>query len=402
MFYFRKYLYIASVGIVILLSSLIDQYFQRMSCSNCTKSFSLFTREHGCPGCGFSVCSGCLKQTMTVKDKQQRVCNKCFSRAKNPQSQQVLDPPKALQNRMEKQPLPRILSQPKPPTSLSTEDQKIAARLRSLQEERSCSAPSSDQVRERLDKLKDLPAGSSRDNSPAVFQKPDTRTNTERTSDIFRATQAEVDLEARLPPVLTAEQDIERRLAKLRGENIESLPSRQHSNLPDPEKFLVTSEEPQPHLDLENVSVDDVNKLMQEVDKKMKLDAENAMKELEKDKTIQEQLERLRVKSNQRPGAVEADRESEESDEEPSDLLLAKILAEARLEDRLSPLPQDGGREMAGGEPEELPWCVICNEDAVVRCRDCEGDLYCGGCFAELHSDRYDRSHRTERFKSAK
>lgn len=360
-----------------------------MSCSVCTAGFSLFRREHACPGCGFSVCAGCLKNTMTVKNKQQKVCNKCFSKAKNPGGHRVVEPPEALQKRMERQPLPRIMTQPRPPAVLSQEDQKLAARLKSLQAERSSGTPSADQVRERLDKLRDLPSGSSRHNPP-VYQKPDTRSSTEKTSDLFGAVQAEVDLEARLP-VLTPDQDIERRLARLKGENAESLSSRQQPNLPDPARYLVSSEDPQ--CNLEEDSVEDVNKLIQEVGKKMKLEAENAMKDLEKDKAIQEQLARLRVK---RTEGMETD--SEESDEDISDGFLTKILAETRLEARLSPLPPD----VSGGEPEELPWCVICNDDAVLRCRDCGGDLYCGGCFSELHRDKHDRNHRTERFKSVR
>ena len=65
-----------------------------MSCSNCTKSFSLFNREHGCPACGFSVCSGCLKQSMMVKNKQQKVCNSCFKKHKNPPKEH--SPPRKL------------------------------------------------------------------------------------------------------------------------------------------------------------------------------------------------------------------------------------------------------------------------------------------------------------------
>ena len=378
-----------------------------MSCSSCTRGFSLFTREHGCPGCGFSVCSGCLKATMVVKNKEQKVCNKCFSRAKKPSQQVVVEPPEALQKRMQQQPLPRTLTQTQQPprTKLSTEDQKLAARLKSLQAERSSLTPSSDQVRERLDKLKDLPA--SHHSSRPVYEVPDQRTNTERSSDLLGAARAEVELEARTAPALSPEEDIQRRLAKLRGENTDSRPVPRHQkpSLPDPQQFLASNEDVQP--DLEKISVEDVNKLMQEVDKKMMLEAEKAMKDLEKDKAIQEQLERLKVKSKKPPappGGVEAAEVSEDSedDQDPTDRILAKILAEAKLEDRLSPLPLDESGEVGGGgEPEELPWCVICNDDAVVRCRDCGGDLYCGGCFTELHSDKYDRKHRTERFRAS-
>ena len=349
---------------------------------------------------------------MIVKNKEQKVCNKCFSRAKKLSQQVVVEPPEALQKRMQQQPLPRTLTQPQQPprTKLSTEDQKLAARLKSLQAERSSSTTSSDQVRERLDKLKDVaPSQQSHHSSRAVYEAPDSRTNTERSSDLLGALRAEVELEARTAPALSPEEDIQRRLARLRGENSDSrpVPSQQKPSLPDPKQFLGSSEEAQP--DLDKVSVEEVNKLMLEVDKKMMLEAEKAMKDLEKDKAIQAQLERLKVKIKKPPvppgdveGAGNVSEDSDEDDEDPTDRILAKILAEAKLEDRLSPLPlDDSGEVRAGGEPEELPWCVICNDDAVVRCRDCGGDLYCGGCYSELHTDKYDRKHRTERFKAS-
>ncbi|XP_048525782.1 abscission/NoCut checkpoint regulator isoform X1 [Dendroctonus ponderosae] len=47
----------------------------------------------------------------------------------------------------------------------------------------------------------------------------------------------------------------------------------------------------------------------------------------------------------------------------------------------------------------ELPWCVLCNNDATMKCYDCGGDLYCNSCNVEVHKKGGDLDHRVEPYK---
>jgi len=44
-------------------------------------------------------------------------------------------------------------------------------------------------------------------------------------------------------------------------------------------------------------------------------------------------------------------------------------------------------------------WCCICNEDAIIKCKDCDGDLYCQPCFNEGHSDYGMKRHKFEEYR---
>lgn len=47
----------------------------------------------------------------------------------------------------------------------------------------------------------------------------------------------------------------------------------------------------------------------------------------------------------------------------------------------------------------ELPWCVLCNNDAKYRCLDCSGDLYCSECNVEVHKNWGDTDHKVIPYK---
>ena len=45
-------------------------------------------------------------------------------------------------------------------------------------------------------------------------------------------------------------------------------------------------------------------------------------------------------------------------------------------------------------EDEEFPWCVMCNDDAVLRCVQCD-ELFCKPCYKDIHKDRDRRHHKS-------
>jgi len=346
---------------------------------------------------------------VTIQDnkgpKQQKVCSSCFTKQQNSsKSQPVQAPPEVLQKRLASQPLPPALTQAEQKTvrrgCLGPEDQKIADRLSALHKERQemANMPSEEEVRDRLDKLKGVP--SSRPTATAHYQPPDTRSSVQRSDDLMTALSAEVELEARMP-VLSPDQEIAARLAKLRGE---AAPAVSQAKTPasrqtDPTAFLQSGVGSDNISDMEKMNMDEVAKLIETVDKDVQLEARAAMSELKKDRAIQEQLERLRVKpSKSKDKDSNPDHKSESSDSDSEDRVLAQILAEVKLEDRLSPLAPEFS-SLEPPEPKELPWCVICNADAVFRCKGCDGDLYCSECFREGHRGEDLQEHSKQNFK---
>lgn len=95
--------------------------------------------------------------------------------------------------------------------------------------------------------------------------------------------------------------------------------------------------------------------------------------------------------------------DSEESEDEVSKIT-KKLSEEVALEDKAGGVSGVGNVNVDDGnddddeevkiDPDELPWCVLCNNDATYRCYDCGGDLYCSSCNVEVHKTWGDTDHK--------
>lgn len=394
-----------------------------MSCSNCKKSFSIFCKEKSCKNCELAFCSRCITRKMIIpkSGNEGNVCARCEKLIIHQQS--TRPPPDALQRRLEFLENPpasnpitvyttseksRRMSNLK--RGLSVEDQAIAERLEKLKNERKASMniPTEAEMHQRLLKLKDVSnSGEVKESIPNTLLKLDNRSDYQMTKDLVEQANAEVQLENKLPK---PEDEIQERLAKLRGQETKNRS----------EPMEIVPEDILRHdgaLKQKNntpVNMTDICKLLDEVAMDAENDANIAMVEFENDKELQEKFQNImRQKSQQ-------SKQDNKSDSEPEDEIenvVKSIMSEQKIEEKFKneeltlpdvptfiPTQHATARQIQRSledNDKELPWCTICNEDAIFRCVEgCEGDLYCSRCFRECHDEIDLKEHKKIEFKS--
>ncbi|XP_049785119.1 abscission/NoCut checkpoint regulator isoform X2 [Schistocerca cancellata] len=331
-----------------------------MSCRGCASNFGFFRKEVGCPNCGFSYCAKCLKYKVIVPKlgtSHHLVCQDCYKKLENHQhigsSEPVLPPSQAVIKSLES-----LENPAKPPIIVYVQDQRlknlkhgmtsvdreILNRLEKLREERKQQpAPNEEEIARRLATLK----GQDPDYMQAISRKqvymiPDTRTDIEKTHDLVKQFMEEDELAAKLEK---PEDEITRRLAILRG--------KQDNSQKQQEKTLEGGTDTA-------VSEDNPDALLAKLTSEMS-DAGEA-------KDLSERMKKLSVKKK-----MSIDGSSSDDEEEITEEVIKRDT--------------------------ELPWCIICNEDATKRCHGCNGDLYCDRCYAEGHDVWDMKEHKTSPFK---
>lgn len=203
-------------------------------------------------------------------------------------------------------------------------DSIISKRLKNLKEDGSNKLPSDLEISSRLADLKGLPQNNY-NNSDLLLSK-DHRTDKEKIDDLLKQFLDEDSIDKNVVAAANPLEEIERRLAALRGSEYKPPTDNTPSDNED-------------EIDEEGAASRIVNRYMQEVN-----------------------LPNVPV------------------DEDEQELLAGL------------PKPSE--------DTEELPWCTICNEDAVVRCKGCDGELFCRSCFKDIHNDEEYRNHSTETYSA--
>ncbi|KAK7078212.1 hypothetical protein SK128_003329 [Halocaridina rubra] len=208
--------------------------------------------------------------------------------------------------------------------NLSKADLEIAQRLENLRKSHSETLPTEEEMASRLAHLKGLPSDHySKSNATAdAYQRPDIRTQGQMTEDLLKQAMEEVSLDARAP---RPEDEFEARLARLRGEEprgdqiqgaVALPPGRYHNH-------SHTGAETALGEDLDDITMDDVEALMQEAEKENSA-AEKAMTGLQADpvlaQAVAQATRKKEKKTRQKKSRGGAEGNGDTSDEERQSL----------------------------------------------------------------------------------
>ncbi|XP_053397944.1 abscission/NoCut checkpoint regulator-like [Mercenaria mercenaria] len=325
---------------------------------------------------------------------------------------------------------------------MSKADVEIQERLEKLREktpqEIAASKVTTHELDNRLAKMKGMDPSRYNTSNKPVYHPPDRRTQQEQMNDLLDEISNEVELDSHLPDPA---QEIAARLAKLKqpepvpgnlqagtsekDENNLNKPSMRDSqtfshnistsgsqtpNAKAEQKTSQSQGEQKPAGDEEGeaVSPEDVSRILNEAALELEQDAQKALKDLQEDKEIMKKLQEIKQRRKESSSDVNKDEEEavSGSENEEDEIVAQSIIRQAIEENKLDEAAARDGHDTSKiseessktakkiintdeewYDPDELPYCCICTEDATVRCLGCDRDLYCNQCFKEGHKE---------------
>ncbi|XP_018573423.1 abscission/NoCut checkpoint regulator [Anoplophora glabripennis] len=308
-----------------------------MSCNHCSTKFNFFHKEMGCSNCGLSFCSKCLKQKCKIPCKGSGEYNVCkLCYSKLASSSSTIQQNIISPPEIFIKRLENLENPSAPPITIYRQDTKIQALRSGL-------SPADQKLVDRLEKLKD---------------------------------------DGKRPP--PSESEIRERLASLKGEN---------NYVEGPSRLVYAADTRTDQQKADSL----LEQFMNERDIEL---SHNPQEDIEaRLATLREQG----VRPNE--GQYISNLHDSSGSEEEVDKITKKIMDEVALDEKcpvktsVKKRPSND-EEQDGTSSPELPWCVLCNNDAKFRCLDCSGDLYCNECSTEVHKNWGDTDHRVIPYKS--
>jgi hypothetical protein len=334
-----------------------------MPCYSCSSDFGFLKREIGCEICGFAFCQRCCKKR---DENKKNVCNKCFNNLASNVKLENTSPPLAHKRRM--------AALKKSSYSMDSDpDKEIYERLQKLKKDRKKdSLPSEENIAERLAKLKGIEPSKYKAPPIEVYRPPTTA------EDLMKQLKLECELESRIK---SPEEEIEERLAALKDE----VPKVKGPPKESPEVLSVEVKGRSEEMDIDEANIA-LQKEHYSISQAASRDVSNLMSDPDYKSVMMTIVKEKDVNAG-----------SDEEDEEAANRLVEKLLATHVESEELESLDdtEESNSKSEKETTEEFPWCVICTEDAKIRCFDCDSDVYCLRCFRECHDSLEIKDHKT-------
>lgn len=420
-------------------------------CYRCTSAFGIFNKQIGCKNCGFAFCKKCLTKKASIpklSNEKGTVCDRCFDILTGKAQPVSIAPPEALAKRVqaasrasgERQSSLKSLGDSQSHSKgLSKEDAAISERLQKLKADRKAAmpTPSQSEIESRFEKLKEdtrsaIPSEQDIAGRLAIVCGRDPTKSTQPSALKPQVKKTQQEQIENLLEEISQEVEIDSRFSNTAGfQNAKNDLSREDA-------YSKTSPCPMYNIGVNATGSQtrgvggkdnwsEVNHLLKEVSDEMEIDAKKAINDLKKDKELWERVQRLKADRKALGKSCEENTEthdcdmsdSDEDDEKATKRIIKQMIEESRLDEeteqqgmnvRHTEAPSKFGKSKntgvdasdMGEESDELPWCCICNNDAALRCRGCDGDLYCKRCYKEGHDREDFEDHQAIPYKMRK